>query len=248
MHLEIARDNPSADIVLFRTFGNADRLIPMSAPALAEILVHKSYDFEKPPPVRLFLRRLLGNGLLTSEGEEHKHQRKHLMPSFSFRHIKELYPIFWRKALEMCQTIKTDLAERQSDVVDITHFATLVTMDIIGLAGMGRDMQTLKGGADELVATFEEIVEPTAEKAIFFLSNILLPQWLIARLPWKINERFRVTTSKLQQICRDLVREKKEQMKTQSESHIDILSILLRSDSFSDNGLVDQLVTFLAAG
>ena len=213
-YLKMAKDHPNADIIHFRVWGNDDRLFPVSPQALAEILVHKSYDFEKLPGVRNFLRQFLGDGLLMTEGEEHRHQRKHLLPAFSFRHVKDLYPIFWQKSVELCQAVEGEMAERRSDVVDITHFATKVTMDIIGLAGMGRDMQTLKNGADELVETYEEILEPTAEKAIYFVLHLLIPSWVIQWLPWRINERVKVTTGNLKRICRELVREKKGSMKT----------------------------------
>jgi cytochrome P450 len=170
------------------------------------------------------------------------------MPSFHFRHIKELYPVFWDKSLELCKSVAAELSHNQSNVLEMNHFSTQVTMDIIGLAGLGRDIQALKNSDDELVKNFEEILEPTAEKALYFLLHLLIPQWLIKRLPWRLNKRVEVTTTNLKKICRQFVQEKKERMKVESESHLDILSILIRSNSFSDDDLVDQLLTFLAAG
>jgi cytochrome P450 len=37
-------------------------------------------------------------------------------------------------------------------------------------------------------------------------------------------------------------------MKHESRESVDILSIMIRSNNFSDQNLVDQLLTFLAAG
>jgi cytochrome P450 len=37
-------------------------------------------------------------------------------------------------------------------------------------------------------------------------------------------------------------------MKNESQESVDILSIMIRSNDFSDDNLVDQLLTFLAAG
>jgi hypothetical protein len=36
-------------------------------------------------------------------------QRKGLMPSFQFRHIKLLYPIFWTKSVEMADGMERQL-------------------------------------------------------------------------------------------------------------------------------------------
>jgi cytochrome P450 len=106
----------------------------------------------------------------------------------------------------------------------------------------------LRNGDDELIKNYEEILEPTTEKGVYFLMHLLFPPWLIAILPWKLNERVRIITGNLKQICTDFVVEKKSKMKLESEEGRDILSIMIRSNNFSDADLVDQLLTFLAAG
>lgn len=70
----------------------------------------------------------------------------------------------------------------------------------------------------------------------------------MSALPWKLNKRVRITTGNLKRICGEFVAEKKSRIKVESEQSVDILSIMLRSNNFSDEGLVDQLLTFLAAG
>ncbi|KAF2810260.1 cytochrome P450 [Mytilinidion resinicola] len=257
--LRFMKEVQNDGLIHFRGFFNADRLVLTDPRALADVLVHNSYDFEKPPWVREFLRQFLGDGLLMTEGEEHKFQRKHIMPAFSFRHIKELYPIFWQKSFELTQAIAAEIYENPeapasekggvpSSVVEINHWANKATMDIIGLAGLGRDIQALKNSDDELIKNYEEILEPTAEKGIYFVCNLLFPQRILRALPWKINERVRITSNNLKAICRQFVQEKKQRMKTQSEDQKDILSVLIESNDFSDDSLVDQLLTFLAAG
>ena len=69
-----------------------------SAEGLADVLVTKSYDFQKLEFFRLILTRLLGSGIIVVEGNEPKGQRRSLMPTFAFRHIKDLYPVFWSKS------------------------------------------------------------------------------------------------------------------------------------------------------
>ncbi|PHH87440.1 hypothetical protein CDD83_8871 [Cordyceps sp. RAO-2017] len=69
---------------------NRERLLVSSPKALAEVLVSKNYMFEKPIAVRNALGRVLGNGILLAEGDEHKVQRRNLLPAFHYRHIKDL--------------------------------------------------------------------------------------------------------------------------------------------------------------
>ena len=224
---------------------------------LGEILVTRSYDFAKPNELRDFLRRVLGDGLVVVEGDEHKFQRKHIMPVFSFRHIKNLYPMMWEKAVELTKAIEAEIHENPdpafrdekhtTGVVEINHWANKVTMDIIGIAGLGREFNMLKNGDDELIENYEEILEPTVERGIYFALCLIFPAKLVESLPWKLNERLRITTENINRICLDLVREKKLALE-KGEEHVNILSTLVKSNNFSEKELVDQMLTFLAAG
>ncbi|KAH6618843.1 cytochrome P450 [Boeremia exigua] len=248
-HLDIINATPNDGVIRTYGFFHTDRLIVTSPAAIADVLVHKSYDFEKPAWISDFLRRFLGNGLVMLEGDVHRHHRKQIMPAFSFRQIKELYPVFWSKAIEFCDTVEAALTHEASKVLEIGHYSTQVTLDIIGLAGLGRDIASLRSGEDELAKTFEEVLEPTSEKAIYFLCHLLFPPRLIAMLPWKLNERVKIMTGNLKRICTNFVIDQKAKTKLNSdEKSRDILSFMIRSNNFSDQSLVDHLLTFIAAG
>lgn len=106
-HQRWVNEVPNEGLIHYRTFFNEGRLIPTTPKALAEVLVQNSYEFVKPFQFRAGIGRLLGVGILLAEGEEHRIQRKNLMPAFSFRHVKDLYPVFWSKSCELVQTIQT---------------------------------------------------------------------------------------------------------------------------------------------
>ena len=57
------------------------------------VLVERAYDFHKSPNYA-YLRALLGTGLLTSEDELHKRQRRLMAPSFTPRQIGALAETF----------------------------------------------------------------------------------------------------------------------------------------------------------
>ena len=63
---------PNDGLIHYLNFGNESRLMPTSPKALAEVLSQKSYDFIKPPRMRKNIARLLGDGILLAEGDEHK--------------------------------------------------------------------------------------------------------------------------------------------------------------------------------
>lgn len=244
--LRLMNTIPNDGLIRIRGMFHSDWLVLTDPASLSEVLVHKAYDFEKPSFIRQFLRIVLGDGLIVVEGEEHKFQRKHVSPAFSFRHIKELYPLFWTKAIEMKDCVAAEALD--DNVVEINQWANKATLDIIGVAAFGRDFHSLTSADNELAKNYEEILEPTANKAAFFSVHLFLPRWFISRLPWNLNAALARTTGVIKRYTRELVQEKKVMVKNESESHIDILSILLKSNDFGDDMLGQQLLTFLAAG
>ena len=258
-----------------------DRIICTSPETLKSVLSDHSYDYEKPAGVRKFLNKVLGTGLILSEGSLHKFQRKHVLPSFQVQHIRGLYPTFWMKSKGLVDSITAEIAEKKleakafvriissfqyifpltllqektseeglSPVIEFGDWATRVTLDIIGLAGMGRDFGALRNLDDPLVRDYNTLLEPTTDRAIFFAVNILGPQDLILKLPIKLSRDLIRTTTNLKGFCLEHVAEMRRRGKEIKDSAeaTDILSLLLKSNDFSDEDLVDQLLTFLAAG
>lgn len=66
---------PNDGIIRYLDFFNLERVVVVSPAALAEVLVHKCYDFEKPPQLRKGISRILGMGLFLAEGDVHKVSR-----------------------------------------------------------------------------------------------------------------------------------------------------------------------------
>lgn len=119
---------PNDGLLRFRTVANRDRLICTTPETLKSVMSDNSYDFEKPSEVRRFLVMVLGNGLIISEGSLHKFQRKHLLPAFQLKHIKELYPVFWNRSRALVEAIETAIVDRKVE----TKLAVCCTLHSIG--------------------------------------------------------------------------------------------------------------------
>jgi cytochrome P450 len=57
-----------------------------------------AYSFPKPASSQEFLLKFLGPGLVSVEGDVHRHQRRIVSPAFSTSAIKDLTPLFFRHA------------------------------------------------------------------------------------------------------------------------------------------------------
>ena len=179
---------PNDGVIRYLDFLNSERLLVINPTALAELLVHKTYNFIKPPQLVSGLGRILGVGVFLAEGDEHKRQRKDLMPAFAFRHIKEMYPTFWAKSRELVEGIigskaRNDLSARGEQAVEIAEWASRATLDIIGTAGLGRDFGSLKDPNNDLIQTYKQLFSPSRSGQILGLLSFFLPSWFIRALP-----------------------------------------------------------------
>jgi cytochrome P450 len=241
---------PNDGVLYYRWLFNESRVLVTSPKALGEVLVQRSYDFVKPERLRSGLGRLLGVGILLAEGDEHKRQRKMLMPAFSFRHIKDLYPIFWNKSKEMTDQISTTIANDpdKSSVIEIREWSSRATLDIIGLAGMGRDFDSLANPDNELNETYKSIFAGNRGAQIIQVILGLIPHWLAVALPLKRNDEIGKAVGTIKSVALNLIAEKRAKLLAGESKHVDILSVAMESGGFSDEDLVNQLMTFLAAG
>lgn len=253
---------PNDGIIRYLGIFNIERLLPLSPQALAEILVTKSDDFVKPQTMRNGIGRILGFGLLFAEGDVHKAQRKKLMPAFASRHIKELYPVFWEKsresALAMTNKVHMDAGKPKASeigqiaanqaIIELCGWASRTTLDIIGVAGMGKDFGAIADPDTPLFRTYRALFQQSQGSSVLTAISQLLPGVIVRNLPIKLNSEVEKAVRIIRQTCHDLIRSKKEKLEKKDLTDVDILSVALESGLFTDDNLVDQLMTFLVAG
>ncbi|KAG6036948.1 hypothetical protein E4U41_005389 [Claviceps citrina] len=251
---------PHDGLIRYFWYFNRERVLVSSSKGLAEVLVTNSYQFKRPDTVGRLLKPVLGAGLLLTEGDVHKVQRRNLMPAFAFRHVKDLYPVFWSKAREVVQAMTSRAAADDGVAhLDAQDWADRCTLDIIGVAGLGVDFGSIRDPGSLLAVTYRSLMEGQTCPGIASLMQVLLPAWMAGMLPTRRNQVVDRASRVLRRACGDIIRDKKEKKKKEEEergmtaddgarSDLDILSVALESGLFSDENLIDQLMTFLAAG
>lgn len=262
---------PNDGLIRYSVWGQ-ERVLVTNPKLLGEVLVTKNYEFIKPRHFRNGLGRILGIGILLAEGDEHKRQRKNLMPAFAYRHIKDLYPVFWSKSREMVELLKgaakstvpatekqgaavhdpekdsADVVKHAPGIIEVGDWTSRATLDIIGVSGMGRDFDSLHNPTNKLNEVYRTVFSPGKVGRFLQILGVFLPFWLIKRLPVKRNHEMNEASVYIRQVCRDLIRQKRQAMAEKERTDVDILSVALESGGFSDEDLVDQMMTFLVAG
>jgi cytochrome P450 len=235
-----------------------------SPAALKELLVTRCYEYEKPTPLLRLALQFFGPGMPFVEGDTHKHQRKMMAPAFSFKHIKDLYPTFWELSRDISNILVGEVKKAAGEphttngisyqvapdqaVVEIVAWWKKITLDIMGVAGMGHDFEGRKHDENELCQAYYKMFRPTWGHAISTFIRIVVPLWMFPYIPLPQNHTIEESRHTINNHCRMLIRQKKAQLAEGKLTDLDILSCAIQSGAFDEETLVPQITIFLLAG
>lgn len=220
------------DVVHYR-FGHRQMYLVLNPSYIKEVLVTKQSSFHKSKPFKE-LDPLLGNGLLLSEDDFHKEQRKFMQPSFTPRHI-EHYAIDMGKATQ--EFIKEWKAREERD---ISKDMMELTLKIIAKTMFSSDI------GDNIYDRVGKHLDQSIDIATKRIRSII-------KTPrtWKTRENLAAEQSveALNQIVNDII----DQRETNPTDSQDLLGVLMNTED--DNGekmskqqLRDEVMTIFLAG
>lgn len=251
------KDVPNQGIILFRDLFNADHLLLTSTTAIEEVLSKKPYIFEKPREFREFTSRILGEGLITAEGDVHKRQRRNVTPNYTLRNTRQLMSLYWSRSREMVRVVTREIQSQSGSstgqpdgfgLVDLNIWASRTTLDIIGTTGLGRKLKAISSPRVALHDAYMAAFTGTWRKGFLYAALWCGLSWLIDLIPWKVDSEFNAATDYLQQFCRESIEKSKQAKLATGDSSPDLLSKLIESNKFTDDELVEHLLTFMTAG
>lgn len=221
------------DFTHFR-FGPADVYLTAAPDTIQEILVTRSDEFSKSNISRHTLRRVLGNGILVSEGAYHKRQRKMVQPAFHTRRITAYADTMVAYTQAMLETWQPDT---QRDIH--TDMMTL-TMEIVAKTLFNADV---KAEAHQVGKVIEELQYIAGEygRRVFNW-----PDWM----PTPTNVRRRRLMRQLNDVVMGFIEQRRQEGDV---DHGDLLSMLLRSEDengqrMTDDEVRDEATVLFAAG
>jgi cytochrome P450 len=196
------------------------------------VLITKAANFTKSADYRA-LSRVLGQGLLTSEGDFWQRQRSLIQPAFHRQNILAYASVMTGAAKRMLDSWK-DLGER-----NLHEDMMRVTLEIVGQCLYGAEVS----GAAERVGKAMEVVTDrfvtNASQALIFPFDIPV---MFARQEWR-------AIRELNEIIGNIIRKRR----SSEEQRDDLLDMLLRvrdaeGKPMSDAQLRDEVMTLFLAG
>ena len=171
---------------------------------IQNVLMINQSKFIKNPGLRI-TKRIIGNGLLTSEGQYHKQQRGLIQPAFDYSHIAMYADIITSCGEELCEKWRQTVVPKEIEMtVDVHHEMTKLTISIISnvLFGSNIGSNTTAGIIHDmtiLVGYFNHLRLP-------FIGNI------IEKLPLASSRKFHTSRRRLDSLIFAIIQEAKQNL------------------------------------
>lgn len=229
--LETAREY--GDIAHF-TLGRRPFCLLVHPDDIKSVLVTNNRNFVKGRGLQR-TKRLLGEGLLTSEGELHRRQRRLVQPAFHHERITA-YGEIMSTCAEHAQRAWED-----GRTIDVANHMMHLTLQIVAKALFATDAES---DAKAVSSAMADIVE-------WFWSFTLPFSWLRDRLPLPTTLRFRRARAQVDATVRRMIDERR----ADGTDRGDLISMLLlardtegNGTAMSDEQVRDEALTILLAG
>ncbi len=191
-------------------------------------------NFTKQTKAWKLFRLIFGEGLLTSEGELWRQQRRLMQPSFHRERIASLVKVMVNASAEMLKTWE------EKNQVDVSAEMMRLTLRIVGETLLGINMSDQ---ADVVAKTLPILLDQT-------IHQITKVVGLPLSFPSPRNLRFRKALKDMRGIGAKVIEERRHH----PEKNADLLSMLMEArdeetgEKMSEEQLLDEVMTLFLAG
>ena len=202
------------------------------------VLAGNADNYDKSDQAYEELRNLLGNGLLTSEGDTWKRQKRMVQPLFTHRRVAAYVPLIADEAQTVVDRWRP--AQEAGTPVDLHEEMTRVTLRVVGRAVFGADV-------DHMVPIFKDSVPYLSRRAF---ERGVMPIRAPEDWPLPSNKKAAAYKARIYDVVNELIAARRAQP-TDSD---DLVNLLLAAQDpegglgLSDEEVRDQALVFLMAG
>lgn len=233
----LAQAREHGDVVRF-TVGPQSLTLVAHPDAVRHVLQENARNYNKQTRGFAVVRELLGQGLLTSEGDFWLRQRRLAQPAFHRQRLAGFAGTMVEAAAELATRLEV-LADR-GESLDVSEALTHLTLRIASLTLFGTDVGDESRAIGDALARVQEFANARLTQ--------LLP--LPLGLPFPSHRRFERDAGTLDRVVRTII----ERRRSDPGSHQDLLAMLMEArdedtgERMSDTQLRDEVMTLLLAG
>ncbi|KAK7696401.1 hypothetical protein QCA50_001055 [Cerrena zonata] len=237
--------------------------------ALHSVIVKDQYVYEESPLFMDFNRIFFGDGLLSSLGDVHRHQRKILNPVFNINHMRYMTPIFYQVTHKLRDAIVKQVKTGDQEI-DMLNWMTRTALELVGQGGLGWSFDSLEEpGLNPLAELIKSLVPTVAPlfllvRFIPFFSRIGSASFrkrVVESFPNKRVRKLATISEALDTTAKEILHTKRaalaagdQAVSEQIGQGKDIMSVLLKAqmtasaeDKMPDNELLGHINTLIFA-
>ncbi|KAG2066949.1 cytochrome P450 [Suillus decipiens] len=236
------------------------RIVLCDPRAIAHFYARETWTYVQTPVSLALLEESIGRGLLWSQGEAHKRQRKALTPAFSNAAIRKLTSVFYDSAYKAKGAWDTVIeSSKDGDaIIEVQNWMNHISLDTIGIAGFSHDFGSLDGkraSVTEVFDSFGSNQQASAVNQVLLLLASVFP--IIIKIPTKHSNLTKKLSATTGEISNDLLirsRREKDVSMSQRDEEKSIMGLLVKSESqdtelrMSEEEVVAQVKVLLVAG
>ncbi|KAG2151472.1 cytochrome P450 [Suillus clintonianus] len=233
------------------------RIVLSDPRAIAHFYARESWTYVQTPLTLALLESVAGRGIMSSQGESHRRQRKALTPAFSHAAVRKLTSVFYDSAYKVKNAWDTDLQSSKdgNTIIEVQNWMNHVALDTIGIAGFSHDFGSLDGkhaSVTEVFDTFGNNPPSAANQAISLLASAFP---IITKIPSKRTKLIKKLNVTMGEISKDLlIRSRQEKDVSERDEEKSIIGLLIKSESqgaelhMSEEEVVSQMKVLVLAG
>lgn len=253
------------NIVRFKGSFGEDRLMISDPAALQYIFVKSGYRFPKPHDLRVLSQMINGKGIIWTEGDDHKRQRRVVLPGFGGPESKAFLLLFKNCAESLSNKWMETISNSNegSVVLNIPAWLSRATLDAIGEAAFDVRFGSIDNNESALARSYRNILtdvfgSPSDKQVLFQGIATYIPPRILEYLG-KMGKNPRITRLRdtgilATSVAEQLVKDKAEVL-LQGKGKRDVFSLLVKANMDSDakaklteEELFAQMRTILFAG
>ena len=244
----LRRDPLTEYLALSRQYGDIIQLAKWPRPlylvshpdAIRHVLRDNARNYRKG----IFFRSIAaiqGQGLLTSEGELWRRQRRLAQPAFHPKQLVGLGPILQDEAQSISQGWRH--AARTGEPINVSDWMHRFTFRVVGRALLGLDPAVV----DQVGQQLQAIAGPLMQH----LASGKASRWAI---PTAQQRRFRLAVAAYNEIVQQLIEARRQTLRADGAESADLLAHLIRvhdeagGDGMTAQQLRDEVITLIGAG
>ncbi|PPQ98755.1 phosphatase sit4 [Panaeolus cyanescens] len=216
---------------------------------------------------------IFGEGILSSEGEQHRRHKKMLNPVFSAAHFRGMVPLFHEITHKARQSLEKKVANGPVEI-DMLSWMTRVALELIAQSGLGYSFDTLED--DSIPHPYSRASKDLVplSSGSMLLRNIIMPplvkigykwkrfsRFFLEVFPWRTLSKIKGLVDVLHSTSVEIFQAKKKALEAGDEAMLeqlgqgkDIISILMKAntrasaeDRMSDTELIGQVTSLTFA-